>query len=204
MQYLQRSTVASVVQIAGLPYNAYDGTAIISLQKTNSNLFFKDFKDVEVPLQVAVDGAGKIVSCAFQFEEGDTCEKMGGAWRPLAAPGLRCLIKNSCVTAGSYADTGADPAGFTNPLTGGYNCPSGYTPRQKGTIEFPYDSGKYSVGNRTYVVYECSNCIDSAGQPLSPSSAPALAPASNFDLSSLDTAIGAWLNINGGLRGLLP
>jgi len=197
MSFRKKTNVAASVDVAGTSYSAYDGEALIKLRKTNPDLFFRDYKDVVVPLQVAIDPANKIVSCAFHFNEADACKKMNGIWRPLAAPGTKCIQANSCVTVGSYANTGSDPAGFTNPYTGGYNCPPGYQARQKGVIQFPYDSGKYGVGMRSYAVHECSYCLDGNGD-IVPSNTVLTSGDTLLDFSDLADAFSNYILANGG------
>lgn len=211
IDYLQVSNSAVVMSLpsgAGFAsMNVYQGKLVLGTKKANEDLFFKIYKDVELPIEVAVDGSGQVQWCATTDEEGELCTSMNGQWHPLAAEGLRCITKNSCVFAGSYADPSAPASegGFNNIYTNARSCPAGFSARKKGSIAYSYSCGKNCVENRYYPTYECSACVDANGQQLTANS-PVYNPSGNqLNIDDVDEAFNSandWYNsLKGAIKG---
>lgn len=202
MKYLQNSNVSTTVDVGGTARNGHDGTLTLSFSKKDTNNFFSTYKDVSFKIQMATDGAGDIFSCATLGEEGQACTSLNGIWRPLAPVGLRCQIRNTCLTGGTYVNAPENEGGFRNSLAGNtFGCPAGYEARRKGNVAFPYNTGKYDVKNRLYDVFECISCTDNTGVRVSPASSPS--PTSvdkSFDEAA--DAADSWMNQNKGFYGL--
>lgn len=209
LKYMQTSNTAMVMSLpsgAGFAnMNVYEGKLIVGTKKSNEDLFFTTYKDVELPIEVAVDGSGQIQWCATTDEEGQLCQSMNGQWRPLAAEGMRCITKNSCVFAGSYADpaAAANIGGFNNIYTNARSCPSGFTARKKGSIAYSYSCGKSCVENRYYPTYECSACVDANGQLIT-AGVPVYNPSNvTLDLSDVEGAVTGAYDWYGGLNNAI-
>lgn len=149
------------------------GNLSLSLRKTNSSLFARDYKPDDVPVTIAVDTGNKVIACITDNYDNTTCSAMGNAWLPLNPPGSQCLRQKQCDLGGGYCNAPTGKGGFVNPATGGMSCPSGYKARQKGVVTFADECGKSCVKNETFPVIECAKCRGLGGDSVVDDTIPA-------------------------------
>lgn len=149
------------------------GNLSLSLRKTNTSLFARDYKPDDVPVTVAVDSGNKVIACITDNHDGDACSAMGNAWLPLNPPGSQCLRQKQCDLGGGYCNAPTGKGGFKNPATNSMSCPDGYKARQKGVVTFADECGKSCVKNETFPVIECAKCRGLGGDSVADDTIPA-------------------------------
>ncbi len=123
---------ASVTDAAGTvtvqPVTRYMARIQLDLKHINGSGYRPRY--FEIP--VHVDAANRIVSCNNEFNISDACDALGFEYNPAAAPGEPlCQPSKACMSGGSYG------CGYTNPATGGFSCPAGFT---------EYAAGAHNIG----------------------------------------------------------
>jgi hypothetical protein len=118
-----------------------------------------------IPVTVLIPAAGTaIYSCGGQSVLQETCEDLNSIWDATAPPGQECKPAGGCKYGGSFSasDAPADSR-YVNDMTGGYNCPAGYTAQRSGSITVTGQCGKRCVTNNYFPTYECMMCNQSDG-----------------------------------------
>lgn len=181
-----KSTAPTVETIGAGPATmpVYNGFLIVGTQKTNASLFSPAYKEIKIPMAVGLIG-NNVGACASGGPEGTACEAMGNIWLPLAAVGHQCVRPSSCLVAGGFSSM-ATTGGFNNPLTNGQTCPSGFVPRETGTVAIASNCGKSCVNNTYQPVFTCTRCFDATGSLTNAGAASAADVAAGPSGTSLD------------------
>ncbi len=126
---------------------------------------------VDLPIKVIVDGSDVIQKCNTDSSEAKVCSESGGTWDTNAATAAvdRCKPKTTCQFGGSYSELStngqSNPSAYVNPITNGYNCPSGFQAVRSGTVAAAVRTSKYGIGNNYYGVFTCTKCGVDLGAP---------------------------------------